>query len=72
MPHALENQCVGQRSLAIRSLPAMLPPGPEHLERAVLSPSAMDRDPATLRSDSVSLPRLPLQFRQFPRVQGKA
>jgi hypothetical protein len=72
MPHALENQRMGQRGVEICPLPAMLSPGFEHLERAILSSSPLDCDSAALRRDSLSLPRMPLQFRQLPGVQGKA
>ncbi len=68
MPHALEDQRVGEWSLEIRSLSALLSPGFEHLERAILSPAPLDCDPAALRRYSLSLSGVPLQFRQFPRV----
>lgn len=71
MPHSLENQRMGQRSLEICPLSPMLSPGFEHLERAILSPSPLDCDSAALRRDSLSLPRLPLQFRQLPCMQRK-
>jgi hypothetical protein len=63
---------VGLGSLEICPLPALLSPGIDHLERTVLPPSALDPDHAPLRGDSIPLPRLPLQFRQFPSVQRKA
>jgi hypothetical protein len=72
VPHPLENQCVGQWSLEICPLSALLSPGFEHLERAVLSSSALDSDSAALRGDPLPMPGLPLQFRQFSRLQGKA
>ena len=69
VPRTLGNQRVGLRRLEIRALPALLSPGSDHLERAVLSPAAMDRDPAEVRRHSLSLRRLPLQFRQLPALQ---
>jgi hypothetical protein len=60
---------MGRGSLEIRPLSAMLSPGSDHLERAVLSPAALDRDHAALRSDALPVSRVPLQFRQFPAVQ---
>jgi hypothetical protein len=71
MPRALEDQRVGRRRLAICPLSALLSPGFEYLERAVLSPPALDRDPAALRRDSLSVSGMPVQFCQLPRVQGK-
>jgi hypothetical protein len=71
LPDSLENQRVGRGGLEIRTLSAMLPPGVDHLERAVLSPAAVDHYHAALRRDSLPLSRLPLQLRQFPSVPGK-
>jgi hypothetical protein len=53
MPHALENQRMGEWSLEIRSLSALLSTGFEHLERAILSPAPLDCDPAALRRYSL-------------------
>jgi hypothetical protein len=55
MPHALENQRMGGWSLEIRPLSALLSPGFEHLERAILPPAPLDCDPAALRRYSLSL-----------------
>jgi hypothetical protein len=71
MPDALEDQRLGRWSLEICPLSPVLSPGFEHLERAILSSSALDRDPAALWRDSLPLSRLPMQFRQFSGLQGK-
>jgi len=57
--------------MEIRALPALLPPGTDRLERAVLSSAGLDHGLAAHGSDAVSLRSLPLQFRQFPAVQGE-
>ena len=72
MPNSLENKRMGGRSLEICPLSPLLPPGFEHLERAVLSSASLDRYPAAVRRDTLPLPCLPMQFREFPGVQGKA
>jgi hypothetical protein len=72
MPQSLEHQCMGRGGLDIRPLPALLSPGFDHLERTVLSSASLDDHYAALRGDSLSMPGVPLQFRQFPSVQGKA
>ena len=61
---------MAKRGLAIRPLPAVLPAGTDHLERAVLSSAPLDRVPAASRGHAVPLRRLPLQLRQLPQVQG--
>jgi len=58
--------------MEVCSLPALLSPGIDYLERTVLPSSALDADHAPLWGDALPLPCLPLQFRQFPSVQGKA
>jgi hypothetical protein len=68
LPDSLENQRVGRGRLEIRTLSTMLPPGVDHLERAVLSPASLDDHHVALRRDSVPLSRLPLQLRQFPSL----
>jgi len=60
MPHPLANERVGGWSLEIRPLPALLSPGFEHLERTVLSSSALDDPAIALWRDSLSLRGLPL------------
>ena len=62
---------MGRWGLEIRPLPALLSPGIKHLERAILSPSAVDRHPAAHGRDALPLRGVPLQFRQLPAVQGK-
>lgn len=63
---------MGGGSLEICPLSPLLSPGIDHLERAVLSSAPLDGHHAPLRRHSVSMPFLPLQFRQFSPVQGKA
>ena len=72
LPQPLDNQRMGGGSLEIRPLPALLSPGTDHLERTVLSSTALDCDYATLRRHALPLPGMPLQFRKFSPVQGKA
>jgi hypothetical protein len=60
---------MGGRSLEIRPLSALLSPGIDHLERTILSSAALDGDHAALRCNSLPVPGLPLQFRQFSPVQ---
>jgi hypothetical protein len=72
MPHALEDQRLGRWSLALCPLSPLLSAGLGHLERAILSSAALDSDPAALWRNPLPLPRMPLQFRQFPGLQGKA
>ena len=60
---------MGRGSLEIRPLSALLPPGSDYLERAVLSPAALDCDHAALWRDPLPVSRMPLQFCQFPAVQ---
>jgi len=72
MPGPLGNQRLGIRRLEICALPAMLPPGADHLERAVLPPTALDGPSVARRRHTLSLRRLPLQLRELPPVQGAA
>src|SRR5258708_7270074 len=65
LPHALVHQRVGSRRVEIRTLPALLPAGAFHLERALLSRAAVDRAAAADGRDAVSLPGVPLQLRQL-------
>jgi hypothetical protein len=60
MPDSLEDQCLGGWSLEICPVPALLSPGFEHLERAILPSSAVDGDSAAVWRDSLSVSRLPL------------
>jgi hypothetical protein len=60
MPDSLENQRLGRWSLEICPVPALLSPGFEHLERAILSSFAVDGDSAAVWRDPLSLSRLPL------------
>jgi len=71
LPEPVENQRVGRRSLEIRALSAMLPPGSDDVERAVLSRAALDRDDAARRGHSLPVRGVPLQFRELPSVQGE-
>jgi hypothetical protein len=71
MPYALANRRVEVGRLEIRALPALLSPGADHLERAILSSEALDHLNAPDRCDAVPLRGLPLQLRKFPAVQGK-
>lgn len=71
MPQSLENQRVGRGSVEIRALSPLLSSGIDHLERAVLPSTALDGHYAPLRRDAVPMPRVPLQFRQFPSLQGE-
>ena len=71
-PQSLEHECMGRRGLEVRPLPALLSPGFDHLERAVLSSASLDAHYAPLRCDSLPMPGVPLQFRQFSSLQGKA
>jgi hypothetical protein len=72
MPQPLEDQRMGGGSLEIRPLSTLLSPGINHLERTILSPAALDGDHAALWRNAVPMPVMPLQFRQFSPVQGKA
>jgi hypothetical protein len=69
LPRALVYQCVGRQRVEIRALPAMLSPGIIHLERAILSRSAVDHLDAPLGRYSLPLPSMPLQFRGLPGLQ---
>ena len=71
MPRAMAYQRMGVGRVEIRALPALLSPGTDHLERAILSPAPLDHPDAPDRRDALSLRGLPLQFRKFPAVQGK-
>jgi hypothetical protein len=70
LPDPLGNQRVGLRSLEIRTLPALLSTGTDHLERALLSSPVVDPYHAAYGCDSLSLRRVPVQFREFPSLQG--
>jgi hypothetical protein len=69
MPHALADQCLGFRSVEIRTLPALLSPGTHHLERAILSPRPLDHLATASARNALSLRRMPLQFREFQTLQ---
>jgi len=56
--------------LEICALPALLSAGSDHLERAVLSSAIVDAFPAAHGRDSVSLRGVPVQFCEFPPLQG--
>jgi hypothetical protein len=60
MPCALANQRMGIGRLEIRALPALLSPGVDYLECAVLSPAPLDHLDAPDRRDALSLRGLPL------------
>ncbi len=72
MPQTLDDQRMGGRSLEIRPLSTLLSPGTDHVERAILPPAALDGDHAAVRRDALPMPGMPLQFRQFSPLQGKA
>jgi hypothetical protein len=59
---------MGVGGMEICTLPAMLPAGSDDLERAVLSPAALDGDYAALWGDSLPVSGVPLQFCQFPAL----
>jgi len=55
MPDAMGDQRLGVRRLEIRTLPALLSSGADHLERALLPSTALDGPAATPGRDAVSL-----------------
>jgi hypothetical protein len=71
LPNALGDECLGRWRLEIRPLPALLSPGSDHLERAVLPSSLFDALSVANRRDALSLRPMPLQFCEFPAVPGK-
>src|SRR5580700_8776839 len=71
LPRTLGDQRMGLRRLEIRALPALLSPGTDDLEPAILSPAALDHAPPEPRRNSVPLRRLPVQLRELPRMQGE-
>jgi hypothetical protein len=71
MQRALANQRMGLRGLEVRAMPKLLSSGPDHLERAILSPAPLDQLAASIGRDALSLRCLPLQFRELPVVQRK-
>jgi hypothetical protein len=71
LPDSMENQRVGLRRMEICSMPALLSPGADYLEPAILSRASRADDPAGLGSDSLSLCGLPLQLCKLPRMQGE-
>jgi hypothetical protein len=54
----------------IRPLSSLLPPGTQHLERAILPPAALDSYPPADGRHALSVRGLPLQFRKLSEVQG--
>src|SRR5580704_7189224 len=70
LPVSLGNQRLVQWGLEVCALPPLLSPGTDHLERAILSPPALDRVSAACGSHTLSVRRMPVQLRQLPAVQG--
>jgi hypothetical protein len=60
LPVPLGHQRVEERGLEVCALPAMLPPGTDHLEPAILPPVSLDLAPAAHGSDAVSLRGVPV------------
>lgn len=71
LPNSLGNQRLGRRRLEICPLPALLPTGPHHLERTVLSAAVLGPRGDENRRDALSVRAMPLQLREFPAVSGE-
>jgi hypothetical protein len=71
LPNALGNQCLGFRRLEVCALPALLPSGIEHVERAVLQAASLDGNSVAEWRYSLPVSSLPLQLREFPALQGQ-
>lgn len=67
---AMGDQYMGRRRMEIRPLPALLSSGFNHLEPAILSPAEVDGDDAAPGCYALSLQFVPVQFREFPPLQG--
>jgi len=69
VPCALDHQCLGGRRLEVCTLPSLLSPGFDHLERTILSSARHHDADAEIGRDSLPVRGLPLQFRQLQAVQ---
>lgn len=64
------NQRLGWWSVAICSLPTLLPTGLDDVERTVLSPTRVDPNHDAHGSHPLPLCVVPLQFRELQTLQG--
>ena len=64
------DQRLGWRCVEIRTLPTLLPTGPDDLERTVLSPAGVDAHQDAFGSLGIPVLVVPFQFRELQVLQG--